>query len=169
MGKPSSRSTLSIVAESSCLISASPSRNNLANLGSFRRFLRFELYLFFTALSVRPSTPLAISHHLFPCFRWSLTIAMSSSIVHLRLTTFGSRWLCHLSRHCLPMRLGRFLAICVQFRAPHFLTARVNISSSCFVQLPNVKWLQAINSSQRVWHLISDFPGRSLLMRFQEF
>ena len=157
------------LSESSLYVSLFRCRKSFANLGSFKRFLRFELKRFFTALSVRPSTPFAISHHRFPYLWWSLIIAMSSSAVHLRLTTFGSKWLCHLSRHCLPIRLGRFFAICVQFLAPYFFTARVSVSSSAFVQLPKANWLQSMSSSQRVWHLISDFPGRSLLILFQEF
>lgn len=45
----------------------------------------------------------------------------------------------------------------------------MRILSSSLVQVPLAKWLQLMSSNQRVWHLISDFPFRSLLILFQEF
>ena len=166
-------SLASTVTESSYSISlflSLPScARSLANWGSFRRLLRFELKRFLMALSVRPSTYLAMSHQRLPCTKCSFTISMSSSMVHLRFVIFGSKWLCHLSRHCFPIRPGRLLATWVQFLAPCETTILVKISSSSLVQVPFAKWLQLLSSSQRVWHLISDLPQRSLLMRFQEF
>ena len=160
----------SMVTESSLSYwSCCCSISNLANAGSLSRLLRFELKRFLMALSVRPSTCLAMSHQRLPCTKCNLTMSISSSTVHLRLVMLGSRWLCHLSRHCFPMRPGRLLATWVQFLAPRVVTIWVKISSSPAVQVPLEKWLQFMSSSQRVWHLISDFPGRSLLMRFHEF
>ena len=98
------------------------SRSNLAKAGSLSRLLRFELKRFLMALSVRPSTCFAMSHQRLPCTKCNLTMSISSSCVHLRLVMFGSRWLCHLSRHCFPMRPGRLLATWVQFLAPRVVT-----------------------------------------------
>ena len=41
----------------------------------------------------------------------------SSRFVHASLEIEGLRWLCHRSRHCLPMRPGILAAICDHFRA----------------------------------------------------
>lgn len=135
---------------------------------SWRRFVRFELNLFLMALSVLPETSLAISHHLLPWIRWSLTILISSSMVHFVLLMFGSRWLCHLSLHYLPMRPGKLLDILVQLRGPCSVTSSMSILSSGKVHVPVTQWLTSLSSSHRVWHLISDFPGISLLTLFQE-
>ena len=134
-----------------------------------RRLLRFELKRFLMALSVRPSTLLAISHQRFPFMRCSLMMIISSSKVHLRFLTFGSKWLCQRSRHYFPMRPGRLLATFVQFLAPSLSTIRLKIWSSSFDQVPCAKCPQLFSSSQRVWHLISDFFNISLLIRFHEF
>ena len=51
---------------------------------------RFALNLFLIELSVLPVSSLEISHHRLPWMRYSLTILISSSIVHFVLRTFGS-------------------------------------------------------------------------------
>ena len=135
---------------------------------SWRRFVRFELNLFLIALSVLPETSFAMSHHLFPWIRCSLTILMSSSMVHFLLLMFGSRWLCHRSLHYLPIRPGSALDIFVQLRGPCSVTSSIRILSSGKVQVPVTQWVTSLSSSHRVWHLISDFPGISLLTLFQE-
>ena len=140
----------------------------LENGSSCRRLVRFELNLFLIALSVLPETSFAMSHHLFPWIRWSLTILMSSSMVHFLLLMFGSRWLCHRSLHYLPIRPGSALDIFVQFRGPCSVTRSIRILSSGKVQVPVTQWVTSLSSSHRVWHLISDFPGISLLTLFQE-
>ena len=140
----------------------------LENGSSCSLFERFELNLFFIALSVLPLTSLAMSHHLLPWMRCSLTIFTSSSSVHLVLQMFGSKWLCQRSRHCFPMRPGRLLLTFVQLRGPFSVTSWMRILSSSAVQVPVTQWLTLFSSSHRVWHLISDFPGISLLILFQE-
>lgn len=49
-----------------------------------------------------PGRNLAISAHLFPYFLWASKMIFSSVLVHGSLLILGSRWLCHLSLHCLP-------------------------------------------------------------------
>jgi len=45
----------------------------------------------------------------------------------------GFKWLCHLSRHCLPMRPGRLAAILDHLRGPSLRTCSQTIRSSSSV------------------------------------
>jgi len=49
-------------------------------------------------------------------------IVLSSSSVHFSFTISGLRWLCHRSRHCLPILPGRCLATKLQFFGPLLFT-----------------------------------------------
>ena len=67
----------------------------------FFHFFRRDLYRFFIICSVRtPPSYLQISIHLQSKHYTALIRAMSSSIVHFPLRTFGSRWLNHFSLYC---------------------------------------------------------------------
>mmetsp|Transcript_59439 Transcript_59439/g.140053 ORF Transcript_59439/g.140053 Transcript_59439/m.140053 type:complete len:344 (+) Transcript_59439:547-1578(+) len=73
-----------------------------------RRSVEFQRFLI--ALSVLPGRSFAISAQRFsnrPCASIS---SASSSADHLSFLTFGSSWLCHRSRICLPLRPGRWTA-----------------------------------------------------------
>lgn len=59
----------------------------------------------------------------------------SSCSVQALFLIFGLRWLCHRSRHCLPMRPLRWRAITVHFLAPYLLTSSITFSSSCEEQI----------------------------------
>lgn len=59
----------------------------------------------------------------------------SSSSVHLSLRMSGFKWLCHLSRHCLPILPGSFLEIALQFLAPFYLTNCNRYWSSSLVSI----------------------------------
>ena len=61
--------------------------------------------------------------------------------MHTSFLTAGLRWLCHRSRHCLPMRLGRSAAMRLQFEGPcRWMSSRSLASSSavhaCFLTVP---------------------------------
>lgn len=100
--------------------------------------LRFsvELKWFLIALSVRPGNNLEISAHLLPCFLWASKMILSSSSDHLPFLMSGLRWLCHLSRHCLPIRPLSFDAMKLQFFAPYLVTRSKTVWSSSLVQGP---------------------------------
>jgi hypothetical protein len=57
-----------------------------------------------------------------------IELALSSSAVHESFLMSGLRWLCHRSRHCLPLRPGRCRAICAHFFVP-CLPARSRLGS----------------------------------------
>mmetsp|Transcript_21600 Transcript_21600/g.52931 ORF Transcript_21600/g.52931 Transcript_21600/m.52931 type:complete len:207 (+) Transcript_21600:1122-1742(+) len=63
-----------------------------------------EFHRFLTAFSVRPGSFLLMSDHLLPMDSCSASSRASSSSVHSVRVMVGSRWLVHLSRHCLPVR-----------------------------------------------------------------
>ena len=69
-------------------------------------------------LSYLPGKSLAILAHWFPNWSWAWVKSLSSSSVHGDLLMLGSRWLCHRSRHCLPIRPFKCLAIRVHFFGP---------------------------------------------------
>mmetsp|Transcript_15714 Transcript_15714/g.35231 ORF Transcript_15714/g.35231 Transcript_15714/m.35231 type:complete len:225 (+) Transcript_15714:432-1106(+) len=95
----------------------------------FRRTL-FQWFLI--ALSVLPERYLAMSDHLLPKWPCSSRSIRSSSCVHGSFFTASSRWLCHLSRHCLPDRPGSFLATSDHARTPSIATScRTMASSAC--------------------------------------
>ena len=132
-------------------------------------FLSLELNRFLIALSVRPGSALAISHQRLPCCRCITRMRRSSSCDHFSLRMLGSRWLCHLSLHCLPMRPGSAAAIALQFLAPCSSTICLRISSSSLVQGPLETKDSFFSSSQRLKHYISDLPGMHLLTLFQRW
>eukprot|EP00966_Prymnesium_polylepis_P207761 4812691-Prymnesium_polylepis.1 len=73
---------------------------------------------FFIELSVRPGRDLAISAHLLPSSACFEITSASSSALHAPLLIAGSSWLCHRSRHCLPLRPGSALAISAHLQPP---------------------------------------------------
>lgn len=67
-------------------------------------FFIAEFQWFFIALSVLPLSCLVKWAHWFPRFLCSKNSNHSSLRAHYSLLMSGLRWLCHLSRHCLPIR-----------------------------------------------------------------
>ena len=100
------------------------------------RLFNVELKWFLIELSVLPGNSFAISAHLFPTLQCSLSMILSSSCVHFDRLMSGFRWLCHLSRHCLPILPVKEAAIILQFLAPFFLTISITIWSSSGVHGP---------------------------------
>ena len=72
------------------------------NLRSSRRSAEFQWFLI--ALSVRPTSSLAMSAHRFPRLRCASKRIRSSSGVQTSFLIAGSSWLCQRSRHCFPVR-----------------------------------------------------------------
>ena len=98
-------------------------------------FLFIELFQWFLiVLSVLPSKTLAISAHLFSTYLCIRNRIHSSSLDQLTFLIFGFKWLCHLSRHYLPIREGRYSEIIVHFWAPIFSTSWTRTISSSSVQ-----------------------------------
>ena len=83
---------------------------------SLRRSVAFQWFL--TAFSVRPSMTLAMSAHLLPTRLWAWMSWPSSVSLHASRLMSGLSWLCQRSRHCLPIRPGKYLAITLQFPWP---------------------------------------------------
>ena len=129
--------------------------------------LSLELNLFLIALSVRPCNTLAISHHLFPILWCIWRIILSSSGDHFSFLILGSRWLCHLSLHCLPILPGRASATADQFLGPLARTCYLRILSSSLVQGPLLANEELFSSNQRLKHWISDLSLILLLTLFQ--
>merc|ERR1719456_1019901 len=57
----------------------------------------------------------------------------SSSAVQGVLRMSGFKWLCHLSRHCLPMRPGKLAVILDHLRGPDLRTCSQTMRSSSSV------------------------------------
>mmetsp|Transcript_43881 Transcript_43881/g.133651 ORF Transcript_43881/g.133651 Transcript_43881/m.133651 type:complete len:230 (-) Transcript_43881:296-985(-) len=95
-----------------------------------------EFQWFLMALSVRPGRCFAISAHLFPRDSWFSIMIRSSSSIHGFLLMSGLRWLCHLSRHCFPIRPGSSAAIWLHLLAPWAVTSSTTFLSSSSVQGP---------------------------------
>ena len=95
--------------------------------------LSVEFQWFLIALSVRPGNNLAILAHWLPYVRCAWMIALSSSSVQEDLLICGLRWLCHLSRHCLPIRPLSSRAIKVHFLGPYFLTSLMTIKNGIWL------------------------------------
>ena len=95
-----------------------------------------EFQWFFTALSVRPGRYFAMSAHLLLYSTCSSMSLQSSSADHGSLRMSWSRWLCHRSRHCLPVRPGRCAARTDHLRVPWPSMARSRSSSSAGDQAP---------------------------------
>lgn len=86
-------------------------------------FLRIvEFQWFFTALSVLPGSSFAICAQWFPCRLCASNSTFSSTLVHGSLRISGFKWLCHLSRHCLPLRPGMVSAMRDHPRGPYLRT-----------------------------------------------
>ena len=94
-----------------------------------RRIVEFQWFL--TELSVRPGNSFAISAHLFPNVACASRIIRSSSCVHGSFLMPGCKWLCHRSRHCLPIRPFKCPAINDHRFGPYLLTSSI---------LENGKW-----------------------------
>lgn len=88
---------------------------------------------FFIALSVRPLRYFAISDHRFPKCLCSSSNMRSSATVHGSFLTLSSKWLCHLSRHCLPVLPLSWAATAGHARVPSSATICLTIASSAFV------------------------------------
>ena len=114
--------------------------------------LSLELNLFLMALSVRPGSNFAISHHLLPILRCISSIILSSSADHFSFLIWGSRWLCHLSRHYFPILPGNSDAMALQFRAPCPTTSLLNMLSSSLAQGPLEQNESFCSSNQRLKH-----------------
>lgn len=84
----------------------------------------------------RPGNILAISAQRFPTVTCDSRIVRSSSSFQGCLEMSGFKWLCHRSRHCFPIRPGRFDAINDHFFAPYFLTSSTTFRSSSAVHGP---------------------------------
>ena len=123
-------------------------------------------------LSVLPGMNLAIRDHFLPYFRYRFISRLSSSRVHLFLVMFGSRWLCHLSRHCFPTRPGNIDAMKFQPRAPCWITSFLSCWSSSSVQddlVPPWHWyccckLKFLSS----WSKESSFSSSSSILSMSE-
>lgn len=112
-------------------------RRGLIMRSPFTNFLFIEeCHRFLMALSVLPGRLLAISAHLLPSRMCSRHSVSSSSVVQGPLLILGSRWLCHLSRHCFPTRPSRWDAMNDHFLAPYFFTSSTTRSSSSFLHAP---------------------------------
>ena len=79
---------------------------------------KVEFQRFFTELSVRPGSSLAISAHRLPIFTLPSSRMRSSSSLQVSRVRQLSSWLCHRSRHCLPFLPGMFCAICAHCCVP---------------------------------------------------
>ena len=77
-----------------------------------------------------------ISTHADPSSLCASIRMRSSSSVQLSRLMLGSSWLCQRSRHCFPLRPGRFEAIAAQRVGPYRPTRRITVSSSSFVHAP---------------------------------
>lgn len=89
---------------------------------------------------------------------------LSSSSVHAVFLIFGFKWLCHRSRHCLPMRPRRLRAISVHFFGPYRATNSMTFSSSSLVHGPLIS-SGFTTFVQRCWHWTSvrSFKNRDIL------
>ena len=77
-----------------------------------------------------PGSILAISAQRLPSTLWASQMMRSSSSVQQDFFTSGLRWLCQRSRHCLPSRPFRCLAISVHCFVPYFLTSSMTLGES---------------------------------------
>ena len=78
-------------------------------------FWMIEFHLFLMSLSVRLGMYCSeIWAHFVPISCTRSQISWSSSGVHSPLNSCGRKWLCHLSRHCLPFLSWRRVAIAAQ-------------------------------------------------------
>mmetsp|Transcript_23675 Transcript_23675/g.80704 ORF Transcript_23675/g.80704 Transcript_23675/m.80704 type:complete len:285 (-) Transcript_23675:136-990(-) len=91
---------------------------------------------FLMALSVRPTNSFAMSAHLLPYLRCASSSLASSTPLHPSRLMSGLRWLCHRSRHCLPMRPGSCWAIFDHCFGPSSFTSWMIFSSSSAVHGP---------------------------------
>lgn len=88
------------------------------------------------ALAGLPGNNLAIWAHWFPYWEWCSIMILSSAADQGSFFTVGSKWLYHLSLHCLPIRPGKFCAIRDHFLAPYSATRSRNFWSSSSLQAP---------------------------------
>ena len=94
---------------------------HLARYASER--LRFHVYRFLIALSVRPTKCFEISDHLVPSSETHATISASSSTVQPPFFTSELLSFFHRSRHCFPVRPLTSSAISDQCPSPDLATA----------------------------------------------
>lgn len=100
------------------------------------RFFMVEFQWFLMALSERPGRNFAISAQRFPMRECRSRRILSSSSLHAVFFMSGFKWLCQRSRHCLPKRPRRCLAISDQRFGPNFCTSSITLASSSFVHGP---------------------------------
>ncbi len=105
-------------------------------LRSLTFFLMLEFQWFLIALSVLPLITAVISAQWLPTALWKRYKTHSSSADHLVLLIFGFKWLCHLSRHCLPTLPGMKLDIHVHLDGPYLWTSFITFLSSSSVHGP---------------------------------
>ena len=102
-------------------LSSSPSGKYMGGLLSLdslgkppvSRFLLMVVPVILHSTALLPGSMLAISAQLLPSTSWASHTMWSSSSVQQDFSTSGLRWLCQRSRHCLPGRPLRCLAISV--------------------------------------------------------
>ena len=85
---------------------------------------------------------LEIYDHLEPILLCWSSMNRSSYWVHSRLTICGSMTLCQRSRHCLPRRPGKNLAIITQFYVPKCWTFSLRILSSSVDHYVQLIWVE---------------------------
>lgn len=109
--------------------------NNLSIFAQNSGFIGFilQFHWFLIVLSLRPGMNYEIADHFLPKALTQRARSQYSCIYQCDLVTPSRRWLCHLSRHCLPERLGRKLAISAQCTGPLSCTFCFSKSSSSFV------------------------------------
>ena len=114
----------------------------------FQRFLR----LFY----VLPLSIFEIIDHLLP-YAWTpKSTSHSSSSDHEPLFIPVLRWLCHLSRHCLPQRSTKYVDIAAQSLAPLVSTRSRKISSYSFVH-------GFLDFLLVVYHSLGNFPSLPII------
>lgn len=97
-------------------------------------------------------------------------MVISSSSVQRSFFMLGLRWLCHRSRHCLPIRPCRFWAMSDQFLGPYFNTMLVTISSSSLVQGPFTRMgLSTFCHLWRHWTSVLSLKKEAIFFQLRAF
>ena len=92
----------------------------------------------------------------------------SSSALHLVFLIFGSRWLCHRSRHCLLILPGKCWAISLQLQAPFSSTSLVRSASwSGHQEALFLTSEGSITKLHRSRHCLFERPSTHSAIRFQ--
>ena len=101
---------------------------------------------------LRPGSFLAISAHLGPISAYKRSMVSSSSRLKGALLRTGLTWLCHLSRHCFPVRLPSREAMTTHFSAPSSFTRASKRRSSEGVHGPLIGFgVGVAGEDARIW------------------